>query len=192
MKKNNLFSKEFSWSNLFAVAIFILLFVYCISLLIPVFWMIWSSFKDVMNFYQDPFGLPDIWFPTNYPEAFKMLKIEAMKSGKKVIYDIWSMTGVSLFYSVGRALVGIFWPMMTAYVVSRYDFKGKHLIYVINLFVMTVPVVGTLPASLRIYRFLYISAFYYITESINAFACNTINSDNVRLTTKLRCNDIII
>ena len=107
----------------------------------------------VVSVYQDPFGLPDIWFPTNYPEAFNMLKIEAMKGGKKVIYDIWSMTGVSLFYSIGRALIGIFWPMMTAYVVSRYNFRGKHFLYVVNLFVMTVPVVGTLPASLRIYKF---------------------------------------
>ena len=162
--KNNKFNKKFSLATIFATLMFVLLFAYCISLLIPVFWMIWSSFKDVIDFYLNPFGLPDKWFPSNYKEAFNMLNIKSLKGGKWVTYDIWSMTGISLIYSVGKSILGTFWPMVVAYAISKYNFKGKHFLYAINLFVMTVPIVGTLPASLRLYKALgiYDNLFFNI------------------------------
>ena len=164
MRKNNDFKKKFSWGNVFAIVIFVVLFAYCISLLIPVFWMIWSSFKDVVDFYLNPFGLPAKWLPKNYVEAFNMLSVRSLKGGRWVTYDIWSMTGVSIIYSVGKAVLGTFWPMIVAYIVSKYKFKGKHLLYSVNIFVMTIPIVGTLPASLRLYRALgiYDNLFFHI------------------------------
>ena len=57
---------RFSWSKVLFGFLFVVLIVYCLSLLLPVFWMIWSSFKDVVDFYLNAFGLPDKWFFTNY------------------------------------------------------------------------------------------------------------------------------
>lgn len=156
MEESRNVNQKFSVADVIAkilvILVFIILFVYCISLLLPVFWMIWSSFKDVTDFYLNPFGLPDQWFATNYLEAFNLLNLKLLKSGQYVYYNIWSMTGISLLYAGGKAILGMLWPMLVAYVVSTYDFKGKHVLYTINIIVMTIPIVGTLPASLRVYQ----------------------------------------
>lgn len=140
---------RFSWSKVLFGFLFVVLIVYCLSLLLPVFWMIWSSFKDVVDFYLNAFGLPDKWFFTNYADTLDLLKVTVNTSKGKMSYGMAEMLLYSFTYSFGTSFLSVLWPMVTAYIVSRYDFKGKHFLYALNLFVMTVPIVGTLPASLH-------------------------------------------
>ena len=55
-KKKN--KRYISFNAVFTTVVFIILLLYCISLLLPVFWMVWTSFKDVFEFYIYPFDLP--------------------------------------------------------------------------------------------------------------------------------------
>ena len=149
-KKSVKMKKKFTASDLLVGAIFVLLFLYCASLLLPVFWMVWSSFKDVFEFTLYPFDLPELWFPQNYPDVLEMLKITRIKDGAYYTYGVVEMTGYSILISAVLPLPGVIWPLAAGYIVSKYEFRGKKLFMAINLFVMTVPFIGTLPAALRL------------------------------------------
>ncbi len=142
--------KIFSLSSVITTSIFVLLFLYCASLLLPVFWMIWTSFKDVFEFYLYPFDLPKIWYPHNYSEVLKVLKVEGVRNGAAYSYGIVEMTGYSFLIAATMPLPSVIWPMVAGYILSKYDFKGKKLFMAVNVFVMTVPFVGVLPTQLRL------------------------------------------
>ena len=142
--------KKFELSEIFVGAIFVLLFLYCATLLLPVFWMTWSSFKDVFEFTLYPFDLPQIWYFGNYPEVLDLLEITRLRDGVKYSYGVIEMTGYSILLSAVQPLPGVIWPMASGYILSKYEFKGKKLFMAVNLFVMTVPFAGTLPAAMRL------------------------------------------
>ena len=142
--------QKFTLSDLFVGAIFVLLFLYCASLLLPVFWMAWSSFKDVFEFTLYPFDLPQTWYFQNYSEVLDMLQISRIRNGAEYTYGVVEMTGYSLLISAVLPLPAVIWPMAAGYILSKYDFRGKKLFMAVNLFVMTVPFIGTLPAALRL------------------------------------------
>ena len=139
-----------SFNTVFTASVFVVLLVFCVSLLLPVFWMIWTSFKDVYEFYLFPFDLPKMWFPQNYVETLEKLQITRIRDGAYYTYGVVEMTGYSLLIAVSKPLPGIFWSLVSGYILSKYDFKGKKAFMAVNLFVMTVPFVGTLPASMRL------------------------------------------
>ena len=143
-------ASKFSVGTIVMTAIFILLFLYCFSLLLPVFWMIWTSFKDVVEFYLYPFDLPQAWYFTNYIEVLDMLKVSGIRGGEAYSYGVFGMTGYSLLISATLPIKEIIWTVVSGYILSKYEFRGKKVFMAINLFVMTVPFVGTLPAQIAI------------------------------------------
>lgn len=168
--------KKFSLSSVFVGLIFVILFLYCISLLLPVAWMIWSSFKDVYSFYLYPFDLPDVWYPSNYPEVLQLLKIKTLRNGAYYTYGVVEMTGYSLLVSTLLPIAGTFWPMISGYILSKYNFRGKKFLLALNLFIMTVPFVGTLPAALKINKMIgrYDNLLLYVVLSGSPFGFNFI------------------
>ena len=144
--------KKFSASSVLVGIMFVMLFLYCVSLLIPVLWMIWSSFKDDYSFTVFPFEFPDVWYPSNYPEVLQMLRVKGIRNGAYYSYGVVEMTGYSLLIAGLMPISSIFWPMVSGYILSKYNFRGKKFLIGLNLFIMTVPFVGTLPAGLRIHK----------------------------------------
>ena len=58
-------------SKIFGVIVMIIMVIYCISLLIPLFWMIISSFKSQDDFILHAYQLPVEWKFSNYAELFE-------------------------------------------------------------------------------------------------------------------------
>lgn len=79
-----------------------------------------------------------------------MLYVTRIKNGASYTYGVVEMLGYSILISAVLPLPGVIWPLAAGYILSKYDFKGKKLFMAVNLFVMTVPFVGTLPAALRL------------------------------------------
>ena len=62
----------------------------------------------------------------------------------------------SVYHAVGQVVrygilvVGyVGYPVVTAYVVSKYRFKGQKIIYTVAIIVMLIPIVGSLPSQVR-------------------------------------------
>lgn len=117
--------------------------VHCFSLLFPLLWMLMSSFKEANEYFiNDAFSLPSKWLFGNYIDAFTSLN-----TGK---IDFKQMLFNSIWYTALSTFAGLVGPSVVGYVLSKYDFVGKNLIYGVIIFSVTIPIVGTTAAGMKV------------------------------------------
>lgn len=129
----------------FTVA-FIFLLVYSISLVVPTLWMFMNSFKDGTEYSLDIVGatthkLPTEWLFSNYLDVYKHIKIDNVSFLEMVLNSVY-------FIVVG--VIGLYYQAAVAYVMAKYEFKAKKYIYATAIFCMTLPIMGTTAASLKL------------------------------------------
>jgi ABC-type glycerol-3-phosphate transport system permease component len=135
----------------FAIVLLVVLIVYMISLITPMVWLLYTSFKGVVDFQIDSV------FPT-FPLTFEpyimafenfVMKVNDGAGGtKEVAFE--GMMFNSIVYSLGCTLIQTSVICVTAYTTSRFDFKFDKVIYNIVIITMILPIVGSLPSELRI------------------------------------------
>ena len=149
-----LFKKRIQEQNTLFVRIWktivvVFLAIYCISLLVPLIWMIFTSLKDEVSYTIDNFGFPKTMIFSNYSDVLtKYLYVE--QNGFRYGLDVLFTN--SLILSFGFATWGVDNILFVAYVISRYNFIGKKFLYNLGLILMVLPIVGTLPATFKMYR----------------------------------------
>ncbi|MBQ3020171.1 MAG: carbohydrate ABC transporter permease [Clostridia bacterium] len=127
--------------------VFLLFALYTFIMTFPFIWLLYNSLKSSYNYYEDYeklrlLSLPFEWRPRNYIEAFSSLKCEGV--------NLFGMIFNSVWYTAVVVIEGVFFSACTGYCLSKYDFKLRGTIYFIAIFSMTIPVVGTLPASFKL------------------------------------------
>lgn len=136
----------------FTIIMYVVLIVYVFSMFFMVGWAVMSSFKSSAEFNINTFGLPKklIWW---YSSVFKKFKLNITRDGANVDVGMAEMFINALIYSVGCSLTSAFMPMMTAYLVAKFDFKFGKFIYGIVIITMILPIVGSTPSELMFARF---------------------------------------
>jgi len=110
---------------------FILLLIHTFSLIYPFVWMFLSSLKTNYDYtYNSPFGLPETWEFSNYIKVFSVLNVR----GNGFLTMIWN----SIWWTAGNTIIGIFMSSVVAYVLAKYEFKGRKLIYNIIILIMII------------------------------------------------------
>lgn len=130
----------------------VVLIVYCVSLLIPLAWLLISSFKDEFGYALRPLGLPDIWYFKNYVEVFSYMNIKVVTAKGTIIFNFLDLAFNSLVRAVGTPLIFVFFQTICAYTIAKYKFRGSNFIYMLGLVIMILPIVGSLPSSLMIHK----------------------------------------
>jgi N-acetylglucosamine transport system permease protein len=103
------------------------LIIWCLLVVIPLLWVILSSFKTSSEIFASPFGLPASWNFTNYRNA-------------------WTTAGIGSFFfnSVivvfGALFLTMLFGAMSAYVLARFRFPGSRLLYYLMLAGLTFPI----------------------------------------------------
>lgn len=135
---------------IFALITLVVLIVYMISLILPMIWLCYSSFKGVVDFQIDSvFPSLSLNFES-YAMAFEnfFMPVSDGKGGTQIIgYE--GMMFYSVFYSLGCALIQTAVICVTAYTTSRFNFAFDKVIYNIVIITMILPIVGSLPSELR-------------------------------------------
>ncbi len=131
---------------------FVIFIIYSISLLFPFVWMLLNSFRNVDEWRQlttikEYWSLPVNWDFTNYVTI-----INKTVNGDSIL----SMIFYSVLLTVLGTIVNVFFSACAAYVVAKYEFPGKKLLYALAIFAMVVPIVGTLPAQVKFMEFLHL------------------------------------
>lgn len=121
MKSRNLKRKLLQIPILF---IFICL---AVVMLLPIIWMLLSSFKPDNEIIKYP--------PTLFPTAFTLKNF--VKCTQRI--DIWVYLKNSFIYSFGATIPSLLVNTMAGYAFARYNFKGKDIIFVIFLATMMIP-----------------------------------------------------
>ena len=144
-----------------------LLFIFAFSLLIPLIWMIYTAFKPSMEYFENSFKLPRNWTFSNFLTVMPMLQVRILTDRGEVLFRAWDMLGISIIWAAGIAFVSLFFTLITAYVMAKYKFIGRNVIYMIGIFVMIVPVIGALPSQMVVKKALniYDNMFMHIITS---------------------------
>ena len=128
-------------------AVFALFIVYAVSLLFPFIWMFVSSFRTSQDFDLNPFALPSELYGKNFIEVLEF-EIDGQ--------TIASMFLMSVILTVLGTVINLFFSACTAYVLSKFKFIGRGIIYGVAIFTMIVPIVGTLPAQVQMMQTLHL------------------------------------
>ena len=130
---------------------FLIFLLYAVTLVLPFVFMIINSLKG-----NDEFFSGNIWsFPknltfSNYVNAFLNFATSGKIAGKTVEFNMISMLFVSLGITLATTFLNTLVASCLAYVLARYEFKGRTLIYSVIILVMVVPVIGTLPSKYKL------------------------------------------
>lgn len=118
----------------------IIILIYAIIVLFPMFWCIMSSLKSTKEFYADVWALPSRLCWENFKTAWETADI-----GINVVNSI-VIVGASV-------ILAMILSAMISYVVTRYKFKGSELIKSIFIMGTFVPLMlGTIPEFLTIQK----------------------------------------
>lgn len=144
------------------VIMFIVLLVYAVSLLVPVFWTIITAIKPVNEYeiFENKLGFPQEITFTNFITAYQNFYVERFINNTRVFYFMPAMFLNSLIYTIGCAAMATLTPCITAYVAARYKYKFGNFLYMFVVFVMALPIVGSMPATIRMTEMLGIYDTY--------------------------------
>ena len=132
--------------------VFVLFLLYALTLIFPVVWCFYNSFKTNREFFKDVWSLPAIWKFSNWKDAFS-LSVRGIK--------IPGMFTNSIIFTFSTTIISILTSSMTAYIIAKYPFKGSSLFYVTALVLMMVPSVGSMAAVYKMYNDLGLYNTYF-------------------------------
>lgn len=150
--KQHVKKKRIKEAKALFIVVGIIFLIHGLSLLLPFVWMIMTSFKGRLDYADSFLGLPTTWRFENYTSIFEILKVEVIRNGQFYEYNIFGMLGNSLILAVFKSFFSLLSVVLCAYCVAKYDFKLRKLLFNINIFVMVIPIVGSLATTLTVYR----------------------------------------
>ena len=132
---------------------FIVFALYSISLLFPFIWILINSFRNVDE-WRSITSMTSYWsLPTNWDFSnYLTMLTESMGDNGSIL----EMLFYSLLLTVLGTIINVFFSACAAYVVAKYEFPGKKILYSLAIFAMVVPIVGTLPAQVKFMEFLHL------------------------------------
>lgn len=149
------------------VFVFIIFLVYAIALFYPLVWGLLSSFKSIKDYYKSPFAFPSVWHFDNYVEAVRTISDDGMSFTQMLWNSIW--------FALGSAVIHMEFTSAYAYVLNKYNFKGKKFLYGLCLFMMAVPIGASFVSTYRLMHGLHITNSYLILlTAVNVYGMKLI------------------
>ena len=139
-KRRHVFERRSPGERVLFIIVFIMLFLYMLSLAIPVCWMLYCSLKTNFQYFDDimnsiPFALP------KWPLQFKNY-VDAFTGLTYIDSTFVTMLFNTIWITVISTGVGLIIGAMFAYVLSRFNNKFCALVYAIVIFRITIPIGG--------------------------------------------------
>lgn len=117
--------------------VFVIFLLYGISLVYPLVWVLFNSFRDKVDF---------LYYPLSFPTSFTLKNYAATFTE----YNILSMFLNSIILSVGGVVATILSSSMAAYIISKYRFRGRNFIYTVAIMIMIIPTTGSIATTYRL------------------------------------------
>lgn len=101
--------------------------IWSLLVIVPLLWVLMSSFKTSSEIFASPFALPKQWNFVNYANA-------------------WTTAGIGSFFLnsvivvAGALVLTMLLGSMTAYVLARFEFPGSRALYYLMLAGLTFPI----------------------------------------------------
>lgn len=142
-KERNILDFRTKGQNTVFIVVFILFVLYALSLIVPFIWLFMSALKKPFEFIRsDAFDFPEQAQFKNFITAFTELKYKKIGFFGMVFNSIWMTVFSNLIYLTCSS--------MTAYCISKYNFKGRNFLYALTVFIMVFPISGSLAADVKL------------------------------------------
>ncbi len=136
----------------FQIILYVIVAVYCLSMVYVLLFGLINSLKDATDFeWLNPFGFPHKefgWKFDNYSKVLKEFKVSSMSMGGEEV-GFMGMFVNSLLYAVFMSLFSMATQIMVAYAIAKYDFRLKPLLYGVAVIVMLLPIIGSLASEVQ-------------------------------------------
>lgn len=123
--KNKSLASRFDGPIMKSLYYLLMAFIVIIST-VPFIWIFVSSFKSNTEIYTNPFMIPSEWSLKYYIEAFQISKMQYMYFNSVVISSAATLLSVAVY-------------VMAAYVLARYNFRGRNLLFGLLISSILVP-----------------------------------------------------
>ena len=153
--------------RIFFIVAFLVLALWSVIVLFMFFWALMNVFKTNIDYLREPLAMPKLsnlqW------ENFK-LAIDKLKYNG---FGFWDMLFNSVWLVGGTALLQSFSVCVTGYIFAQYEFKGREFLFKTVLFIMIIPIYGSLPATYKLIYGLGINdSPLYLISQIGGFSAN--------------------
>lgn len=127
----------------YLIIFFLIFLAYGSTLVYPLVWALLNAGKTGIEYIAAPFALPTSYLFENFVNAFSNL----IYNGVSFFEMYWN----SIWMSSVRVVASVTASALVAYVMSKYRFPGKNVLFAIAIFIQVVPIVGSGAAA---YKFL--------------------------------------
>ena len=131
------------------IIMLVVLILYVASLFLLFLWALMTAFKDPLyDFRTNPWGFPKefVW---NFTYVFSQFAVPVSTAKRIGLVGMGEMYLYSFLYAGGSAFFNTLVPCITAYLCARFKYKFSRVMHTIVLVTMVIPVVGSLPAEIR-------------------------------------------
>lgn len=146
IKKKKDENKHFYLEKIVFATAFVLFSLYALSMLFSLFFLIIYSLNTSL-FYEEHLGkgfaFPDKLDFSNYAFAFSEFDFRGT--------NFFGMFFNSIWYTAIAVVAPLFMNTCVGYAVSKYEFKAKNIYYGVIVFCMTIPIIGTTGATMKLY-----------------------------------------
>jgi multiple sugar transport system permease protein len=140
--------------RLFTIGGYIVCLLYALVVLLPLYYLVISSFKETSGIYNAPLSLPDLFTADKYLKAIQ-------------IGGLWRAMGFSILITVGAELLTLLLAFPAAYAIARIPIRlagWTELIFgaglLIPVFAMLVPIFLIMASLNLLYNPLSLIIFY--------------------------------
>ncbi len=145
-REHDVLFKRKGLTRVLFILMFVILIIFTISFLFPFAWILMNAFKPTSEFGLNMMGWPKNFTFDNFINAFTF---KDSTTQNKTILEMLMMT--VLIAGVGT-LVTVFTSTAAAYVVAKYKFFGRNVIFAVVIFSLIVPIVGSLPSQMQMMK----------------------------------------
>ncbi len=116
----------------------IILIIFAIWAMLPIFFVLLNSLKQVDDYYANPMKLPQVFMWENFANALKITYRNT---------NVFGMFFNTIVFVATYSVANIFSSLFMAYAIARFNFKGKNFLYVLAVVVQIIPIFGTTGAA---------------------------------------------
>lgn len=164
--------------NAASAMIMLFLIIYAAALLLMYLWGFFTSLKSTIEFRKNLYGLPKgwpwDWAWENYEWAFNNMTVPVYKDNSRIDVGLFGMLSNSLIYALLGPLVSLSITWLVAYLIASFPKLLSRIIFRLNIVLMMIPIIGSLPSALQLYMSLglYDTWGYVVVSGISFIGSN--------------------
>lgn len=154
----------------------VILSLYTISMVIPLIWTFYNSFKSEIDYTLDIFGLPDKWLFSNWLTVWKQLNVEVLVDWNIVRFGPATMIFYTLIIAITSNIKNLFGNMQIAYILAKFKSRFTNFLWAYMIVMMFIPLGPSLVVSLKFAKWLgyWDNLWFYCLWGWGSFGGNTL------------------